>query len=80
MTKTAQRRLNEAQSIVDKFNKAKPIGSPVTYYELIDPPAKPFHTNTRTEAWVMGGHSAMVMVEGISGGVCVDHIQDFHNA
>ena len=31
-------------------------------------------TKTRSEAWVMGGHSAVVMIEGISGGVLLGSV------
>lgn len=31
-------------------------------------------TKTRSEPWLMGGHSWMVKVEGKSGGICVTHI------
>lgn len=75
MSKTLQRRLKEATDAAEAFNKRYPIGTSVTYYELIEPLAKPRTTHTRSEAWVMGGHSAMIMVDGISGGVCLDHIR-----
>jgi len=75
MTRTEQRRLDEAQSMVDDHNARFPSGSAVTYYELIDPLAKPHETITEGLAWVMGGHSAMVKVQGISGGVCLEHIR-----
>jgi hypothetical protein len=30
---------------------------------------------TRSEPWLMGGHSWMVMVDGVSGGYCVSHVR-----
>jgi len=32
-------------------------------------------TKTTSEAWVMGGHSAMIKVEGISGGYDLDRVR-----
>lgn len=48
-------------------------GTPVRYYPRKG--SREFReTTTRSAAWVMGGHSAMVMVEGVSGGVSLDHV------
>ena len=63
------------QKVVDAWNAAHPIGTPVTRYKLINPLADPVETKTRSEAWLMGGHSAMVMVEGIAGGVLVESVK-----
>lgn len=62
------------QKLVDDWNAAYPIGTPVTRYKLINPLAEPQETKTRSAAWLMSGHSAMVMVEGISGGVLVESV------
>jgi hypothetical protein len=32
-------------------------------------------TKTRSEAWVMGGHSAVVMLEGIAGGYSLRRVR-----
>jgi len=56
------------------FNAKHPVGTPVTYTEVKEIPSTARQTKTRSVAWIMGGHSVMVMVEGISGGVCVEHI------
>ena len=63
------------QQIADDWNAAHPVGTPVTRYKLINPLAEPVDTKTRSEAWLMGGHSAMVMVEGVSGGVLVESVR-----
>lgn len=65
---------NNPQSIADAWNAKHPVGTPVTRYKLIKPLREPQTTKTRSEAWVMGGHSAMVMVEGVSGGVLVESV------
>lgn len=63
------------QDAVDKWNAKYPIGTRVTRYKLINPLREPSETKTRSEAWVMGGHSAMVMVEGVAGGVLVESVE-----
>ncbi len=60
---------------VNDWNAKHPVGTPVTRYKLINPLREGVVTKTRSEAWIMGGHSAMVMVEGVSGGVCLESVQ-----
>lgn len=60
------------QKIVDEWNASHPVGTPVTRYKLVNPLADPSDTKTRSEAWLMGGHTAMVMVDGVAGGVMVE--------
>lgn len=57
-----------------KWNAAHPVGTPVTRYKLINPLREPQETETTSEAWVMGGHSVMVKVKGVSGGVLAESV------
>jgi len=59
---------------VSDWNAKYPIGTPVTRYAFIHPLREPSVTKTQSKAWVMGGHSAMVMVEGVSGGVALESV------
>lgn len=59
---------------VTEWNAAHPVGTPVMRYKLINPRREGNLTVTRSEAWVMGGHSAMVMVKGVAGGVCLESV------
>jgi hypothetical protein len=34
-----------------------------------------FHTKTRSIPWLMGGHTAMIMVDGISGGYALERVR-----
>ena len=63
------------QSIVDRWNEGHPKGTLVTRYKLVKPLADPVETRTRSAAWLMGGHTAMVMVDGIAGGVMVESLK-----
>lgn len=56
------------------WNGKYPVGTPVMRYKIINPLEEGDETKTRSEAWVMGGHSVMVMVEGVSGGVCLESV------
>lgn len=62
------------QHLVDEWNAMHPIGTPVTRYKLIKPLREPEQTKTRSEAWLVGGHSAVVKVEGVSGGVLIESL------
>lgn len=59
------------QSQCDTFNEAYPVGSPVHVKmdsgELRD-------TVTRSNAEVLGGHSAVIWLEGISGCYLLDRV------
>lgn len=61
-----------AQSLVAAWTGR--IGTAVRYYPVAD---EPEHHVTRitSEPWVMGGHSAVIKVEGVSGGVCLTHVR-----
>lgn len=56
---------------LDHAIKAFPLGCRVTVRrdngELLD-------TVTRSEPWIMGGHSLVVMVEGIAGGYLLERV------
>jgi len=67
------------QTIVDEWNVKYPVGTPVTRYAVVSPLRLPTVTKTRSEAWLMGGHTAMVMVEGVSGGVMVESVVPLKN-
>ena len=66
---------NEHDPKAAQWNLSHPIGTPVTRYKLIAPLREGTETKTRSEAWAMGGHSVMVMVEGVSGGVLLESVK-----
>lgn len=63
--------LNQLNSEVDAFNKMCPIGTQVN---LKKDDGSIIGTKTRSEARVLGGHSAVVMLEGVSGGYSIDRV------
>jgi hypothetical protein len=66
--------LKQLEKSAADFNRKHPIGTPVMRYKIIDPLEDGNPTKTRSAAWVMGGHSVMVMVEGVSGGVLLESV------
>jgi hypothetical protein len=62
-----------AKAVAD-WNARYPIGTPVTRYALLNPLREPTLTRTRSAAWIMGGHSAMVLVNSVSGGVLLESV------
>lgn len=66
--------LDQLQKQANNWNEKFPIGTSVTRYKLINPLREGSETQTRSEAWVMGGHSVMIMVKGVSGGVLLESV------
>ncbi|HEV7405210.1 MAG TPA: hypothetical protein VGO11_19860 [Chthoniobacteraceae bacterium] len=61
------------EMLAQRWNEACPAGTAVLYQPVLGD-SRLIETVTRSEAWLMGGHSAMVMVKGISGGVSLRHV------
>lgn len=66
--------LAELEKQARDWNAKHPVGTAVIRYKLINPLKDGCATCTRSEAWVMGGHSVMVMVSGVSGGVLLQSV------
>jgi hypothetical protein len=75
-----QKKTRLAMERVEKWNACHPEGTPVTRYALMDPLRGGAATKTRSAAFVMGGHSPMVLVDGVSGGVHLDSVVPIPNA
>ena len=56
------------EALVEEWNKNHPIGTTVDVKVGNNMTTR---TETTSEAWLMGGHTAMIMLEGISGGCAV---------
>lgn len=64
--------------LMDQWNEANPVGTPVIYWEVaydIGKPGLGKEATTRSEAWLLGGHTAVVLITGVSGCVCIEHLQ-----
>ena len=64
------------QAECDAWNQKHPIGTAVKYYRLINPRAelKGVYT-TRSEAQILGGHTAVIWLDGVSGCVALEAIE-----
>ncbi|HGN1515703.1 MULTISPECIES: hypothetical protein [Pseudomonas] len=56
---------------VEKWNNAHQVGASVDYRSFKG--AEPKRTVTTSPAQVLGGHTAVVFLEGISGSVAISH-------
>lgn len=57
---------------VDDFNRRFPVGTRVRYWRRR--PQLPLDTVTRTAAYVLGDHTAVVFIDGVSGCIALDHL------
>jgi hypothetical protein len=57
----------------DEWNARYPVGTPVHAYPGSRDDA-PLTTTTRTPAWTLGHGAAVVSVDGVTGGICLTHI------
>lgn len=64
------------EEVAERWNEKNPIGTPVKRYLFTNPRSdEAGNTKTRSKAWVMGGHSVVVLVDGVSGAVDIDCLQ-----
>lgn len=57
------------QEDVDNWNAKHPVGTEVRVMRDF---GGPVFTKTRSEAWMLGGHTAVIMLEDISGAYSLD--------
>lgn len=60
------------QTAVDSWNCNNQIGAPIYYRNDL---GKITETTTRTDASVLGGHTAVIWLDGVSGCVSLDRVQ-----
>lgn len=59
--------------MANEWNQKYPIGTKVRYFPIRE--GQEFKdTKTRSEAWELGHGALVVMIEGKSGGVSLDHL------
>lgn len=71
--KRRQKPVEQLQAEVDRFNQNVPEGAPVRYRS--SPGADPIDTVTRSDAWLLSGHTGVVLIEGVSGAVALEAIE-----
>lgn len=66
--------LSKLVNACSAFNAKNPIGTAVIYHSVIGKPAG-IETRTRSAAYVLSGHTAVVFVENVSGCVALDAVE-----
>ncbi len=56
---------------VERWNRSHRIGTPVI---VVRDDKSEFQTVTRSDAWLLGGHSAVIQVEGIAGAYSLSRV------
>lgn len=67
------RRAGKNRQMVEWFNEICPVGSPVFYWPGVRE-GEPVKSVTRSEAWLLGDHTPVVMVEGHVGSIALSHV------
>ena len=67
------RRAGKNTQAVEQFNAHHPVGTPVLYWPGTRE-GDGRESVTRSEAWLLGGHTPVVMVEGYAGGIALSHV------
>lgn len=64
---------------VDQWNSLHPVDTTVQYWSWKDEDGtlggEPFVSRTRSQAWLLGDHTPVVLIEGKSGGVALSHLR-----
>lgn len=76
----AARRGGKSLRSVERFNEVCPIGTPVIYWPGERQKDNGRESRTRSKAWLLGGHTPVVMVEGYAGGIALSHVMAYQPA
>lgn len=70
-------RKSKQQKLVEYWNLAHPTGTEVRRYKLMRPRSGDYEvTATTCPAWLLGGHTAVVKVVGVSGCVAIESLEE----
>ncbi|WP_395753364.1 hypothetical protein [Prosthecobacter sp.] len=64
-----------AEASCAAWNHSYPVGTKVRVYRLLGVEDSAIDTTTTSQAWVAGGHSALVCVKGLTGGHALTHVR-----
>lgn len=67
------RRGGKQLRLIEQFNSRVPVGTPVLYWPC-PRENEGRESVTRSEAWLLGGHTPVVLVEGYAGGIALSHV------
>ena len=69
--KRHEKEAEKQNEVIEAFNKANPIG---TIVDVTKDDSSVDRTKTRSEAWLMGTHPAMIMLDVFSGGYMLQRV------
>lgn len=67
----AKKGIDKQTTMIEAFNEANQTGTEV---DVKKDDGSIVRTRTRSEAWLMGGHTAIILLEGISGGYMLERV------
>jgi hypothetical protein len=73
------RRTGKTLRVVEQFNEVCPVGTPVLYWPGVFA-GDGRKSKTCSPAWLLGGHTPVVMVEGYAGGIALSHVMGYTHA
>lgn len=76
VSRYSAQRAGKTLRLVEQFNEVCPVGTHVLYW----PGAREGEGRksiTRSKAWLLGGHTPVVMVEGYAGGIALTHVMGY---
>lgn len=71
----AGKTLARQRALVEEFNRQLPVGTKVRYWKLAMAGEPSGEAVTRTPAELLGGHTAVVWLDGVTGCMAVDHVE-----
>lgn len=71
MAKRSVKELDRQTALIEEFNEANQVGVEV---DVKKDDGTIQRTRTRSEAWLMGGHTAIILLKGISGGYMLERV------
>ena len=74
--RASARRGGKNLATVEQFNRICPIGTPVLYWPGVRE-GEGRKSATRSAAWLLGGHTPVVSVEGYAGGIALSHVMGY---
>lgn len=68
-------KLQKAEAAAAAFNAKHPVGTMVRYWRGFKEGEPSGAGKTRSEAWAMPSETAVVLIEGTSGGIALSHVE-----
>ncbi len=67
------RNKQQQERLVSIWNRRHPVGTAIDFTAIKRVAETTTRHNTRSPAWLLGGHTAVVLLEGRTGAVSIEH-------